>query len=156
MTKREKVEQETEKLLIPIAEPLGITVYDVEFVKEGADLYLRAYIEKEGGVTVNDCEAVHRPLSDALDEKDLIDEAYILEVSSLGLGRPLKKDKDYNRNLGKTVELSLYKKQGDKKDFTGILKAFDKDSLTLEEEGQEVVIERKNISRIKEYVDWEN
>ncbi|MBQ1378256.1 MAG: ribosome maturation factor RimP [Lachnospiraceae bacterium] len=155
MTKHEKYVRETEKLLPEIVEPLGISVYDVEFVKEGTSWYLRVYIEKEGGVTVNDCESVHRPLSDKLDEKDFIDEMYILEVSSLGLGRPLKKDKDFDRNLGKMIEVGLYKKQDGRKEFTGVLKAYDKDTLTLSEEDGEQVIERKNISRICEYVNWD-
>ena len=156
MTKHERYEKETEALLMPITEPLGISVYDVEYVKEGSDYYLRVYIEKEGGVSVNDCEAVHRPLSDALDQKDFISEAYILEVSSLGLGRPIKKDKDFNRNLGKEVEVSLYKKTEDIKELTGILKAWDKDTVTVETEEKELVLDRKNIARMAEYIDWDS
>ncbi len=156
MTKHERYEKETEALLMPITEPLGISVYDVEYVKEGSDYYLRVYIEKEGGVSVNDCEAVHRPLSDALDQKDFISEAYILEVSSLGLGRPIKKDKDFNRNLGKEVEVSLYKKTEDIKELTGILKAWDKDTVTVETEEKELILDRKNIARMAEYIDWDS
>ena len=156
MTKHERYEKETEALLKPITDPLGISVYDVEYVKEGTDYYLRVYIEKEGGVTVDDCEAVHRPLSDALDEKDFINEAYILEVSSLGLGRPIKKDKDFNRNLQKEVELSLYKKVENVKETRGILKAWDKDTVTVECEGKDFTVERKNIARLVEYVDWDS
>ena len=156
MTKHERYEKETEALLPPITEPLGISVYDVEYVKEGSDYYLRVYIEKEGGVSVNDCEAVHRPLSDALDQKDFISEAYILEVSSLGLGRPIKKDKDFNRNLGKEVEISLYKKTEDVKELTGILKAWDKDTVTVETEEKELILDRKNIARMAEYIDWDS
>ena len=156
MTKHERYEKETEALLPPITEPLGISVYDVEYVKEGSDYYLRVYIEKEGGVSVNDCEAGHRPLSDALDQKDFISEAYILEVSSLGLGRPIKKDKDFNRNLGKEVEISLYKKTEDVKELTGILKAWDKDTVTVETEEKELILDRKNIARMAEYIDWDS
>ena len=99
MSKREMYEQKTEEILLPIVEEYGFELVDVEYVKEGSNWYLRAYIDKPGGIGVNDCEVVSRELSDILDEKDFIDEAYILEVSSPGLGRPLKKEKDYIRNV---------------------------------------------------------
>ena len=83
--------------------------------------YLRAYIDKPGGITVNDCEAVSRRLSDILDEKDFIEDSYVLEVSSPGLGRPLKKEKDYKRNLGKEVEIRTYRMVDKKKEFTGLI-----------------------------------
>ena len=103
MSKREIYEQKTEEILNPIMEELEFELVDVEYVKEGSMWYLRAYIDKPGGITVNDCEAVSRRLSDILDEKDFIEDSYVLEVSSPGLGRPLKKEKDYKRNLGKEV-----------------------------------------------------
>ena len=93
MTKREEYEMKTEKLLLPIMEENNFELYDVEFVKEAGNFYLRAFIDKEGGININDCELVSRRLSDLLDEKDFIPDAYILEVSSPGLGRTLKKDK---------------------------------------------------------------
>ena len=95
MAKREDYEQKTEKLLLPIIEANQFELVDVEYVKEGSNWYLRAYIDKEGGITVDDCEMVSRALSDLLDQKDFIEDAYILEVSSPGLGRPLKKEKDF-------------------------------------------------------------
>ena len=101
MSKREIYEQKTEEILNPIMEELEFELVDVEYVKEGSMWYLRAYIDKPGGITVNDCEAVSRRLSDILDEKDFIEDSYVLEVSSPGLGRPLKKEKDYKRNLGR-------------------------------------------------------
>ena len=94
MTKREQYEQKTEEILLPIIEEHGFVLGDVEYVKEGSTWYLRAYIDKPGGITIDDCETVSRRLSDILDEKDYIEDAYILEVSSPGLGRPLKKEKD--------------------------------------------------------------
>ena len=93
MSKSKTYESRTEALLTPIVEARGVEIYDVEYVKEGSDWYLRAYIDKPGGVDINDCETVSRALSDALDKEDFIEEAYILEVSSPGLGRTLKKDK---------------------------------------------------------------
>ena len=95
MSKKEIIEQKTEEILIPMMEELGFELVDVEYVKEGSSWYLRAYIDKPGGIFVNDCETVSRRLSDILDEKDFIDDSYIMEVSSPGLGRPLKKEKDF-------------------------------------------------------------
>ena len=109
MSKKEIYEQKTEEILLPIVEKNGFELWDVEYVKEGGNWYLRAYIDKPGGINVEDCEVVSRELSDILDEKDYIDEAYILEVSSPGLGRPLKKEKDFARSIGKEVEIRTYR-----------------------------------------------
>ena len=121
MSKREIYEQKTEEILNPIMEELEFELVDVEYVKEGSMWYLRAYIDKPGGITVNDCEAVSRRLSDILDEKDFIEDSYVLEVSSPGLGRPLKKEKDYKRNLGKEVEIRTYRMVDKKKEFSNAI-----------------------------------
>ena len=105
---------------------------DVEYVKEGSTWYLRAYIDKPGGINIDDCEVVSRRLSDILDEKDYIDDAYILEVSSPGLGRPLKKEKDFKRSLGEEVEIRTYRMIDKQKEFTGILKDYDEKTVTIE------------------------
>ncbi|MCI9621190.1 MAG: ribosome maturation factor RimP [Dorea sp.] len=135
MTKREMYEKNTEEILLPMMEELGFELVDVEYVKEGSTWYLRAYIDKPGGINIDDCETVSRRLSDILDEKDYIDEAYILEVSSPGLGRPLKKEKDYKRSLGEEVEIRTYRMIDRQKEFTGILKAYDEKTVTIEPEG---------------------
>ena len=101
LSKKETYEQKAEEMILPIVEANGFELVDVEYVKEGQNWYLRAYIDKEGGITVDDCEIVSRAFSDKLDENDFIEAAYILEVSSPGLGRPLKKEKDYQRSMGK-------------------------------------------------------
>jgi len=134
LSKREIYEQKTEEILLPIMEENGFELVDVEYVKEGSNWYLRAYIDKPGGITVNDCEVVSRRLSDILDEEDYIDDAYILEVSSPGLGRPLKKEKDYKRSLGKLIEIRTYRMIEKRKEFTGILKEYDENTVTIEEE----------------------
>ena len=108
MSKREDYEARTEALLLPIMEEMNFELVDVEYVKEGSTWYLRAYIDKEGGITVNDCEAVARRMNDLLDEKDFIADSYVFEVSSPGLGRPLKKEKDYVRSMGKELEIRTY------------------------------------------------
>ena len=131
MSKKEQYEQQTENLLEPIVTGFGFELVDVEYVKEAGIWYLRAYIDKPGGITVDDCEAVSRKFSDILDEKDYIEDTYIFEVSSPGLGRPLKKDKDFQRSLGEEVEVRTYRAIEKQKEFTGVLQAFDKDSVTI-------------------------
>lgn len=150
MTKREEYEQKTEKLLIPIMEANGFELVDVEYVKEAGNWYLRAYIDKPGRITVDDCEVVNRELGDLLDRDDFIDESYILEVSSPGLGRPLKKERDFIRSKGEEVEIRTYRMVDRQKEFRGVLKAWDKDTVTIEyEDGQEQVFERDNIALIR-------
>ncbi len=123
---------------------------DVEYVKEGSTWYLRAYIDKPGGICIDDCEAVSRRLSDILDEKDYIDDAYILEVSSPGLGRPLRKEKDFRRSLGEEVEVRTYRMIEKQKEFTGILKEYDEKTVTIEEDGGNVrIFEKSDIALIR-------
>ena len=109
MTKKESYESRVEAFLLPLMEENNFELVDVEYVKEAGTWYLRAYIDKEGGIAVDDCEVISRRLSDWLDKEDFIDDSYILEVSSPGLGRPLKKEKDYVRSMGREVEVRLYK-----------------------------------------------
>lgn len=154
MSKRETYETKTEELLQPIAEANHVEIYDVEYVKEGNEWFLRAYIDKEGGVDINDCVAVSRVLSDKLDEEDFIDEAYTLEVSSPGLGRTLKKDKHLEKSLGEEVEIKTYKPIEKCKEFAGILKAYDADSITIETEGTEKVFTRADIAVIRLALDF--
>ncbi len=150
MSKKENYEARTEELLLPIAEANQVEIYDIEYVKEGSDWYLRAYIDKEGGVTINDCEAVSRALSDALDAEDFVEDAYILEVSSPGLGRLLKKDKHFSRSLMEEVEIKTYKPVSGGKEFSGRLAAFDDRTITiLPEEGGELVFDRSDVAAVR-------
>ena len=150
LTKREMYEKNTEEILIPMTEELGFELVDVEYVKEGSSWYLRAYIDKPGGININDCETVSRRLSDILDEKDYIDEAYILEVSSPGLGRPLRKEKDFKRSLGEEVEIRTYRMIDKQKEFTGILKDYDEKTVTIELDGGTVrIFEKSDIALIR-------
>ena len=154
MPKGKEIEARTEELLLPIAEENGVEIYDVEYVKEGGEWYLRACIDREDGVNIQDCENVSRKLSDRLDEEDFIEEAYILEVSSPGLGRPLKKDRHLEKSLGKEVELRLYRPQEKQKEFEGILKAYDKDSVTLEIQEEERKFAKSDIALIRLALDF--
>ena len=122
----------------------------MEYVKEAGNWYLRAYIDKPGGITVDDCEVVNRELGDLLDRDDFIDDSYILEVSSPGLGRPLKKERDFIRSKGEEVEIRTYRMVDRQKEFRGVLKAWDKDTVTIEtEDGQEQIFDRDNIALIR-------
>ena len=147
-------ERRTEELLLPIAQAAGVSVYDVEYVKEGSDCHLCAYIDKPEGVNINDCEKVSRALSDRLDEEDFIPDAYILEVSSPGLGRTLKKEKHLEQSIGEEVELKTYKPVDKQKEFSGVLKAFDKHTLTIETEGTERVFARNEVALIRLALDF--
>ncbi len=150
MTKRETYESRTEQYLLPLMEKHGFELVDVEYVKEAGSWYLRAYIDKEGGIAVDDCEVISRTLSDWLDKEDFIDDSYILEVSSPGLGRPLKKEKDFARSIGKEVDVRLYRALNKQKDFTGFLAGYDEKTVTIElEDETEMVFERSDIALIR-------
>lgn len=154
MSNRQKVEEKTEQLLEPILAENGFELVDVEYVKEGSDWFLRAFIDKEGGIGIDDCELVSRALEVKLDAQDFISEAYILEISSPGLTRPLKKKKDYVRNLGKLIEVRTYSPIDHRKEFVGTLQAYDEETVTLLEDDMTWVIPKKNISLIRQYFEW--
>ena len=150
MTKRETYEKQTEELLMPLVDAHGFELVDVEYVKEGGAWYRRAYIDKPGGIAVDDCEVISRALSDLLDEHDFIEDSYILEVSSPGLGRPLKKEKDFVRSQGELVEVRTYRAIQHQKEFTGILNAWDKGTVTLlMEDGTEQTLARADRALIR-------
>lgn len=137
-------------MLIPILEKYEFELVDVEYVKEAGTWYLRAYIDKPGGIAINDCEVVSRELSDLLDQKDFIDDSYILEVSSPGLGRPLKKERDFARSIGAEVEIRTYRMVEGRKEFTGVLEKYDSESVTVSyEDGTKQNFDRKEIALIR-------
>ncbi len=152
MTKKQ-IEATCEELVFPIIEEKGFELVDVEYVKEGANYYLRVYADKEGGITIDDCVEISRALNPKLDAYDKeFKDPYILEVSSPGLLRPLKKDKDFARNLGKMVEIKLFKPlEGKKeKEFEAELKSFDeKTILVVLEDDSEELIDRNNLALIR-------
>ena len=150
MSKKEVYEQKAEAILLPIMEKYGFELWDVEYVKEGSNWYLRAYIDKPGGIMINDCETVSRELSDILDAQDFIEDAYILEVSSPGLGRPLKKEKAFARSVGEEIEIRTYRAIDRQKEFIGILKEYDKDTITIEyEDGETKKFDRSEIALVR-------
>ena len=149
MTRRETYEAKTEELLQPLVDAHGFELVDVEYVKEAGNWYLRAYIDKPGGIAVDDCEVISRALSDKLDEEDYIEDSYILEVSSPGLDRPLKKEKDFARSMGRLVEVRTYRPIDKQKEFTGILKEFNKDSFTIVIEDNEMTFQRSETALVR-------
>ena len=150
MSQREQYEKKTEELILPILDEKGFELVDVEYVKEGQDYFLRAYIDKPGGITIDDCVAVSREMNVLLDELDYVEGAYTFEVSSPGLGRPLKKAWDFERSLGQEVEIRTYKAIDGSKEFYGILHAYDDDSVTvLSEDDEEVTFNKSDIALIR-------
>lgn len=148
-------EAKTEQLILPILEKNQFELVDVEYVKEGSTWYLRAYIDKEGGITVNDCELVAREMNEILDREDYVEDSYVFEVSSPGLGRPLKKEKDYIRNMGKEIEIRTYRAINRQKEFTGILKAYDDKSVTItDENGEDLTFEKPDIALVRQALDF--
>ena len=155
MKRKEEIEAYAENLFLPITQKHGFELVDVEYVKEAGNWYLRVYIDKEGGITVDDCEAVSREADPLLDADDCIEESYILEVSSPGLGRPLKKEKDFARSIGEEVEVRLFRAVNGCKEYTGILDAYDKTTVTLLLENEETLtFERSNLALIRLALDF--
>lgn len=155
MTKKEEYEKRTEELVLPLLNEHNFELVDVEYVKEGSNWFLRAYIDKPGGITVDDCEIISRALSDLLDKHDFIPDSYILEVSSPGLGRQLKKDRDFQRSLEEEVDVKLYKAVDKQKEFTGLLTGFDADTVTITlEDGSTKVFQRSEIAMVRLTLDF--
>ena len=154
MSRKEEYEQKAEALLSPIVESNGFELVDVEYVKEAGNWYLRGYIDKPGGITVNDCETVSRAFSDRLDEDDYIEDSYIMEISSPGLDRPLKKEKDFARSIGKLVEIRTYRPIEKQKEFCGELTAYDNNSVTIDEEGTPRTFDKKDIALVRLAIDF--
>lgn len=162
LSKHQDYEQRTEALVLPILEKYQYELVDVEFVKEAGSWHLRVYVDKEGGITIDDLTVVNHELSDQMDREDFISESYILEVSSPGLLRPFKKPKDYIRNLGQDVELKLFspvtweengKKYSDK-EFVGVLKSYkeEEETIVLAMDEREMEVQVKDIALIRKYI----
>ena len=149
-----KIEEKVEKLIESKVNELGYELYDVEYVKEGKDYYLRIYIDNVKGISLDDCELVSNNITELLDKEDYIKEQYFLEVSSTGVERVLKKDKHLQSNIGVKVQVKLFKPLNKQKQFEGILKSFDEENIVLEMDSQDLSIDRQNIGQIKTIFDW--
>ncbi|MBS4960791.1 MAG: ribosome maturation factor RimP [Clostridiales bacterium] len=150
MAGEKNIEQIVAQMLEPIMEENSCELVDVEFVKEGPNWYLRVYADKEGAITIDDCEKISRTLEKELDKRDPISQAYILEVSSPGLDRPLKKEADFIRYAGELVDLKLYRPFRGSKEWQGTLKGLEDNIVTIiEEDGSEISFGRKEIASIR-------
>ena len=147
-----KVTEAVAALALPAVEAAGCTLWDVEYVKEAGVWFLRLYIDKEGGVSIDDCEAVSRPVSDLLDEADPIEGSYTFEVSSAGADRPLKKPEHFARFQGEEVEVKLYRPREGRKEFVGRLQNYQDGAVTLEINGDETVFTKQEIALVRLYL----
>ena len=150
MAKKVCIAERVEKLLEPVMTENGFELVDVEFIKEGANYFLRVYIDKPGGVTIDDCELVSRALEARLDEEDFIEQAYVLEVSSPGLDRQLKKDKDFVKYAGSLVDVKLYRERDGSRAFQGRLKSMAEGKLCIVlEDETEMEFDKKEIASVR-------
>lgn len=152
------IEERVENLLQKPIEDLGYSLYDVQYVKEGQNYFLRVFIEKEEGtIDLNDCEKVNDGINDILDTADYIKEQYFLEVSSTGIEKVLRKDKHLRAHIGEEIEIKLFKPLEGKKELTGTLEGFDENNVTLKiKDNSNINLARKDISLIKTVYDWED
>lgn len=151
-----KIEDKVTELIEPIITNLGYDLYDVEYAKEGKNYYLRIFIDSENGIDLNACEEVNNAITDILDEADYIKDQYFLEVSSPGVERILKKDKHLKQNIGKDVNVKLFKKdENGKKEYTGKLNNFDDNEIEIIINDSNKKIDRKNIAQIKTIYIWD-
>ncbi len=149
------IEERVETLIKPTIEKIGYDLYDVEYAKEGKNYFLRVFIDKPEGIDLEDCEKVNNAINDLLDEADYIKEQYFLEVSSPGIERVLRKDKHIEQNIGKEVQVKLFKKdENAKKEYQGTLQGFKEETIIVETNVGKIEIERKNIAQIKTIYDW--
>ncbi len=148
------IETKVENLLKNIIEDLGYELYDVLYVKEGKDFYLRVVIDKPDGIDINDCEKVNNSINDVLDEADYIKDQYFLEVSSPGLERNLRKNKHFQAQVGNEILIKLFKPLEKQKEIRGILKSYSEDEMILVQNEKEIKIEVKNIALARTVFDW--
>ncbi len=154
MGKKEQIEEKTWALLAAPCEELGLKPVDAEYVRNGGDYQLMIYIDKEGGVTIDDCEALSRAIDPLLDSEDYIHDAYTMIVSSPGLGRAIKRPRDFIFAKGKEVDVRLYQAKDGSKEFTGILTDFDDTSIWIQEGDTETVFLKKEVAAIHLTVDF--
>lgn len=145
-----KVTEIVAALAAPVVEENGCTLWDVEYVREGGEWFLRLYIDKTGGVSIQDCEAISRPVSDLLDEADPIEGSYTFEVSSAGLERALKKPEHFAACMGQTVDLKLYRPVDGSKERTGVLENYQDGAVTVDG----VTFEKKDVAAVRLHVSF--
>ena len=133
----------------PLVQACGCSLWDVEYVREGGEWFLRLYLDKEGGVDIDDCEAVSRAMDPILDEKDLIPSSYTFEVCSAGLERALKRPGDFARFLGSDVLVRLYRPKDGTKEFPGVLRGYEDGRVTIDYLGKPVTFEKSEVALVR-------
>lgn len=146
---RKEIEETVEKIAVPLVKSRKLELVDIEFVKEGPEWYLRVYIDKSGGIVIDDCQEVSRVLSEKLDETDPISQSYNLEVSSPGLERPLKKEKDFKRYKGERVEVRLFKALNESKVFEGELLGLYGNKIMIKRDEEILEFTKDNVAVVK-------
>jgi ribosome maturation factor RimP len=154
MSLRETYVKRTEELVQPLLDERNFELWDVEYVKEGQDYFLRIFIDKPGGITIDDCVDISRAMNEILDREDYISDPYTFEVSSPGLGRQIKNDRQMEKSIGEDVEIRTYKAIDKQKQFEGVLVKFDKDTVTISIDDEERSFSRKDISTIRYALDF--
>ena len=149
-----KITDLTAELARPVVEACGCTLWDVEYIKEAGSWYLRLYIYKEGGISIDDCEAVSRGVDPLLDEADPIQDPYTFEVSSAGADRPLKKPEHFEAFMGAEVDVKFYKAVNGQKNCTGILAGYEDGNVTLDMGGETVTFDKKEIAFVRLHVSF--
>ncbi|MBP3313108.1 MAG: ribosome maturation factor RimP [Oscillospiraceae bacterium] len=149
-----KITEQVRAFAQPVVESLGCSLWDVEYVREGADWFLRLYIDKEGGVDINDCEAVSRAVDPILDEKDPIPDSYHFEVCSAGLERVLKRPEDFTQFMGSAVLVKLYRPRDGQKEFVGTLSAYNDGAVTIAQGETAVSFEKSEVALVRLYVEF--
>ncbi len=138
----------------PVVETHGCSLWDVEYVREGSDYFLRLYIDKDGGVDISDCEAISRAVDPILDEKDPIPESYHFEVCSAGLERPLRRPGDFERFMGSPITVKLYRPLNGQKELPGVLRGYEDGRVTVETGGQTITLEKSQVALVRLRVEF--
>ena len=149
-----KITETVRQFAEPVVQAHGCSLWDVEYVREGSERFLRVYIDKEGGVCIDDCEAVARAMDPILDEKDPIPESYHFEVCSAGLERQLKRPSDFERYLGEPVLVKLYRPRDGQKEFPGRLVRYEDGAVTIEMRGREVTFDKAEVALVRLRVEF--
>ena len=149
-----KVTEQVAQFAQPIVEGFGCQLWDVEYVREGAERFLRVYIDKDGGIDIDDCEKIHRALDPVLDEKDPIAESYYFEVCSAGLERALKRPGDFERFMGSPVMVKLYRPRNGLKEIPGILRGYEDGRVTVEAGKETITFEKSQVALVRLRVEF--
>ena len=149
-----KITEKVTQMALPIVEAHGCTLWDVEYVREGSEYFLRLYLDKEGGVDINDCEAISRAMDPILDEEDPIPESYHFEVCSAGVERPLKRPSDFERFMGEPIMVKLYRPRNGLKEIPGILRGYENGCVTMEAGKETITFQKSEVALVRLRVEF--